>query len=71
MKRDNFKPTLRERMLTAAQLLDREADKLEGYVRDRDRDKLMAALQAGWGEVTRIRIRAAVAGMLEARRQAE
>jgi hypothetical protein len=67
MKRDNSKPTLQARLQATAQLLDKEADKLEGYVRERDRDTLTAVLQAGWREVSRIRARAMVQGMLEVR----
>lgn len=60
MKHDDSRPTLSTRLNTTALLLDREANKLEGYVPERDREAMLAAMQAGWREVARIRARAIV-----------
>lgn len=71
MKPNDFKPTLRARLQTIALLLDREAVDMPGYVRERDRQAMVEALQAGWREVMKIKARATINSMLEerARRQ--
>ncbi|MBS1190450.1 MAG: hypothetical protein H6R10_2242 [Rhodocyclaceae bacterium] len=60
MEHGHFTPTLRASLETAARLVDGEAGLLPGYVRARDRQGMIATLQAGWRQVMRIKARATV-----------